>query len=97
VESNRRHGDFQSRNPNQAVSTQFQSLIYQAVTGALLEYVGLCWAVFGFGGYMLVAVQMWGVSEQNRRTFEKGEQKACVHSRCPGFFPCRMDKFRSAW
>lgn len=97
MESDHRHGDFQSHNPNQAVSPQFQSLIHQAITGALLEYVRLCWTIFGFGGYTLVAVQMLGVSEGDRRTFENGEQKACVHSRGPGFFPCRMDKFRSTW
>ncbi len=39
----------------------------------------------------------WGVSGRDRGAFEKGEQKACVHSTWVGFFPWGMDKLRSAW
>jgi hypothetical protein len=57
MESNRRHGDFQSRNPKQAVSHQFQPLRNQALSNLMLEYVRLCWVIFGSDGYNIVTVE----------------------------------------
>ena len=37
-----------------AISHHFQTLIYQPVPGTILEYVGLCWVIFGSSGYKIV-------------------------------------------
>jgi len=49
---------FSVPNNKLAISHHFQTLTYQALPGTMLEYVGLCWAIFGYDGYNLVTVQM---------------------------------------
>jgi len=39
-----------------AISHHFQTLTYQPLPGTMLEYVGLCWVIFGSDGYSLVTV-----------------------------------------
>ncbi len=49
-----------------AISYHFQTLTYQALPGTMLEYVGFCWAIFGYDGYNLVTVRVgrWGPSQR---------------------------------
>jgi hypothetical protein len=34
-----------------AISHHFQTVTHQPLPGTMLEYVGLCWIIFGCGGY----------------------------------------------
>jgi hypothetical protein len=57
--------DFKSIIAIQAIFHHFQVLIYQVLTKVKLEYVGLCWVIFGFDGYKIVTVpplEEYGVS-----------------------------------
>jgi hypothetical protein len=47
-------GDFESLIGTWAISHYFQLLRYQALTRAMLDYVGLCWVILGFDGYKMV-------------------------------------------
>ena len=43
---------------NQAIFHSFQILTYQPLPGTMLEYVGFCGVIFGYGGYNLVTVSV---------------------------------------
>jgi hypothetical protein len=53
---------FSVLNNELAISHHFQTLIYQGLPGAMLEYVGFCWVIFGCGGYNMVTVHQNGGS-----------------------------------
>ena len=40
-----------------AISHHFQALTDQGLLWTMLEYVGLCWVIFGFDGYNMVTVE----------------------------------------
>ena len=47
---------FSVLNNELAISHHFQALTDQGLPGTMLEYVGLCWVIFGHDGYSLVTV-----------------------------------------
>jgi len=74
-----------------AISHHFQTLTYQALPTVMLEYVGLCWVIFGCDGYNLVTVQ------QRRRDGMANELGATNPTTPPiriwlGFLPARFKK-----